>query len=193
MTPKPRLAPDDPPIAGWQHIQLALRTADSFQHSIRHADAKIAAVFSCVCGTAGFAATQGGSAAEILAGGRPYLVAAVLLTIATVIGIGHASWHLATALRPQLTGPATAGPARANRFGFPSLAGSTGPPGPANAAQQAEEGWELAMLLARIAMVKHRKVQRSLPWAALAATGAAGWQVLATLVSALGAVPGVGP
>ncbi|WP_203655837.1 hypothetical protein [Actinocatenispora rupis] len=149
-------------------LDVALRTAESFQASIRHADAKVAALLS----------VEGGLAAAVVArsprtlSGQPGWLTAAMVTafVVYLVGAAIAGWHLATAVRPRLTPPA-----RSNRFSFPAVA--TGSVRWDRADGMAEAS-ALVATLAGIALAKYGRVARAVPWLATCAAGAFGWLFL---------------
>ncbi|MEU4565495.1 hypothetical protein [Micromonospora sp. NPDC023956] len=152
---------------------MGLATATSLQTSIRHADTKAATLLATE-GAVATAVTE--PAASLLSAGTTGSVAGTVLLVGLVTGLSIASWHLIRAMRPQVGGVAGD-----NRFGFPNLARAGRRPAAVSARQQRNEAWEFVSTLARIAMGKHTRVRRSLPWLVLSLT-TAGLVILMRLV-----------
>ncbi|MET8092396.1 Pycsar system effector family protein [Micromonospora sp. NPDC005220] len=158
----------------WRDLQVGLAVAASLQTSIRHADTKAFALL----------AIEGGVAAAVVdrmvphvVGGAPITVLlAALLVIPFVIGLASAAWLLVLVLRPRLDGASSA-----NRFAFPNLAGAAGSPSAASVRRHRDEVWDLVRVLAHIAMAKHLRVRRSMPWLMVAMASAGGLMLVSTL------------
>jgi hypothetical protein len=171
----------EPSATAWQDLVLALRTAESFQRSIRHADTKTAALISAGCGMLAFLTAQAGLTAQgdDLASGvgpnRPLILLRVLFNVIAAAGLVGAAWHLGAAIRPRLSPPG-----RANRFAF-AAAAHVGAPAPVGVRRQADDAWRLSRLLARIALDKHRRVQRGIDWLIVTALGLLGGEMLVVL------------
>ncbi|MDW5330738.1 hypothetical protein [Plantactinospora sp. KLBMP9567] len=143
---------------------MGLATATSLQTSIRHADTKAATLLATE-GAVATAVTE--PAASLLSAGTTVSVAGTVLLVGLLTGLSVASWHLIRAMRPQLDGVAGD-----NRFGFPNLARAGRRPTAANVRQQRNEAWEFVSTLALIAMGKHTRVRKSLPWLVMSLTAA---------------------
>lgn len=160
-------------LAPADELRIRLHTVDSFQASIRHADAKAATLLTTHAALATLlTADVGGIRAIGRAGAAPTLALAavgVMFLLSTVM----AAIRLLGAVRPRLGTPT-----RPNRFAFPGVA-RDGYAVDAAATIQLDEAADLAQLLARVATVKYQHVARSLPWLAATAIGAAGWLCLA--------------
>jgi hypothetical protein len=152
--------------------------ADSLQESIRHADTKVAVLFSFQCGMAALTVDRVEVLARIRSATGVLVVAAVLLA-ALLGGLAVATWNLAAALRPRL-----AGPLGSNRFSFPNLVRTDRRPPAASPRRQRDEAWDFALALARIALAKHERIQRSLPWLITAMSAAVGLLLVTTLIAA---------
>jgi hypothetical protein len=149
-------------------LDVVLRTAESFQSSIRHADAKVAALCSV---EGGLAAAVVSRAPRTMPGPAGWWTAALVTAgVLYLIGTLVAAWHLASAARPRLTAPAGT-----NRFSFPAVAAGCVRWDRVDGMAEASA---LVTTLARIALTKHRQVARAVPWLATAATGAFGWLLL---------------
>jgi hypothetical protein len=160
----------------WRDVRLALSTAESLQTSIRHADTKVATLLAA---QGGIAAVTADHASSLLHKHSPAaLVVAGLLMSTLLWGLGMTAWHLTLALAPRL-----AGPTGQNRFAFPNIARSKRRPPTSSAQQQRDEAWELVSALARIAMAKHLRVRRSLPWLVVTAISAAALLILSALLA----------
>ncbi|MEV0810026.1 Pycsar system effector family protein [Micromonospora sp. NPDC050200] len=157
----------------WRDLQVGLATAASLQTSIRHADTKAFALL----------AIEGGVATAVvdrvvphLVGGAPITVLlAALLVILFVIGLTSAASLLVLALRPRLDGARGA-----NRFAFPNLIRGEGSPSAASVRRHRDEVWDLVSVLAHIAMAKHLRVRRSMPWLMVAMASAGGLMLVST-------------
>ncbi|WP_446215531.1 hypothetical protein [Micromonospora sp. IBHARD004] len=165
-----------PHLDPWRDLQVGLATAASLQTSIRHADTKAFALL----------AIEGGVATAVVdrvvphvVGGAPIpVLLAAFLVIPFVIGLASATWQLVLALRPRLDGARSA-----NRFGFPNLVRGEGRPSAASIRRHRDEAWDLVTVLARIAMAKHLRVRRSMPWLLLAMASAGGLMILSTFAA----------
>jgi len=157
-------------------MDLALRTVEHVQASIRHADTKIAAIASVVGGGAVFLAGQlpGAGLFDDLSGG--FLVATATAAALALTGLLGAAWHLADGLRPRLSSEDAAGP-----FGLIALAAGAGPDHQPAPGGETNELWRLARALARIALDKHLRVRRSLAWVLLALLATVGFQLLSAI------------
>jgi hypothetical protein len=159
-----------------RQLALALRTIDSIQASIRHADTKVGVLLGA---QGGMAAAVWDRAPSLIGAADPVRVAAVMLGLTFLVGLALSSWHLAMAMLPRV-----AGPRRFSRFAFPSLAETRRPPAPSNAGRLCDEAWSHASVLARIAMAKHRRVRRGLAGLAVAAVTGSALLILATIAAA---------
>ncbi|WP_051065756.1 Pycsar system effector family protein [Micromonospora lupini] len=167
-----------PHLDPWRDLQVGLATVASLQTSIRHADTK---AFALLAIEGGVAAAVVDKVVPHVVGGAPVTVLlAVLLVILFVIGIASAAWLLVLALRPRLDGARTA-----NRFAFPNLVRGRGSPSAAPIRRHRDEVWDLVTVLARIAMAKHLRVRRSMPWLMVAMASAAGLMLLSTFSTRL--------
>lgn len=149
-----------------------LCTIDSFQASIRHADAKAAALLSALAALVAVAAGHLAGLRHCCQAGSAPLGGCVVVGTAFVAGSVLTSIRLLGAVRPRLP-ELPAG----NRFAFPSVARSGYPAAGAVSAQLAEAAM-LARLLADIATAKHRAVARSLPWLMMVCVAAMVWLAL---------------
>ncbi|BAL87636.1 hypothetical protein AMIS_24160 [Actinoplanes missouriensis 431] len=131
-------------------LLLALRTAESMQATIRHADAKAQVLLGFQGGMAVVVLQQMPALARTT---HPALLAtAGVAASAWLIALAVGAWYLMTAMTPRLAGPHPTG-----EFGLPSdrLSKSVDPV-PRDAA------WNLARTLAGIALAKHSRVRRSM-------------------------------
>ncbi|MCX5065292.1 DUF5706 domain-containing protein [Micromonospora lupini] len=168
-----------PHLDPWRDLQVGLATVASLQTSIRHADTKAFALL----------AIEGGVATAVVDRVVPYVVGdapiiivllAVLLVILFVVGIASAAWLLVLALRPRLDGARSA-----NRFAFPNLVRGGESPSAASIRRHRDEVWDLVTVLARIAMAKHLRVRRSMPWLMVAMASSAGLMLFSTFSTRL--------
>ncbi|QLQ36241.1 Pycsar system effector family protein [Micromonospora robiginosa] len=169
-----RRTPRHPHLDPWRDLQVGLATAASFQSAIRYADTKALALL----------AIEGGVATAVVdrvvpqtVGGTPsaaLLVASLALLF--VAGLAIAAWQLTLALRPRLDSARST-----NRFAFPNLARRQDNSPPAPVRQHRDEVWDLVTELAHIAMAKHHRVRRSMPWMMLAMASAGGLMLLSIL------------
>ncbi|MGI5146875.1 hypothetical protein ACQEVC_10900 [Plantactinospora sp. CA-294935] len=141
----------------WLDLQVGLATAASLQASIRHADAKALALLTAEGGTALTVADQ--VLPTTLDTNLTVATLTVLLAASMVLSMAAAAYQLALSLRPRLTGAG-----RANRFGFPDLVAGGRRPSIATARQHRDEAWDFVVTLARIAMAKHLRIRRCMPW-----------------------------
>jgi hypothetical protein len=149
-------------------LTSALAAVTSFQGAVQQADDKIRTLITVLGMQAGFVTAQLGLLARNSQTRVPGLVVLALFAVALVL----AGVQLFLALRPNTDGPPGAG----NRFAFPSVALHSWPVGGSLRAQ-CREAREVARLLARLAMVKHRRVRRAMMW-----TGCAFLSSLVSLV-----------
>ncbi len=141
----------------WRDLQVAQATAASLQSSIRHADAKALALLTA---EGGVAATVVDKALPTTLDSNPAVATLTVVLAATmVIAMTATTCHLALALRPRLAGAGSA-----NRFGFPDLVAVGRRPSIATARRHRDEAWDFVVALARIAMAKHRRIRRCMPW-----------------------------
>jgi hypothetical protein len=142
-------------------LYAALATAESLQATIRLGDGKIASLSALVFGVAGLTLDRSMPSDTGLTGGLGGTVSAGLV-LAIVGSAGVAAWHLMLAIRPQVRGPAGR-----NRFGYPSIVKSGCLPTSADHRRQRNEAWQHVAILADIAMKKHVRIRRCLPWVAV--------------------------
>ncbi|MEU8039358.1 hypothetical protein [Streptosporangium sp. NPDC049078] len=157
-----------------ESLNIALQTLTIFHGYVQQADAKLATMATVHLGFTAVAATQAGDLGGAWKSGPPLAVATAILTVLFAVGCFVSGHHLVAALRPRLTGPA--GP---NRFG---LIRPTEVPSPAGAAEQQREVWSLISTLADIALRKHERIRRSLPWLALMPFATVAWLALTALI-----------
>ncbi|HYN97285.1 MAG TPA: Pycsar system effector family protein [Pilimelia sp.] len=165
-------------------LQAGLVTVGSFQSSIQHADSKITALLAAQGGLMALAAGQAAAVRSLppIVGLAPVVLMGGL-SLLTVLGSCVSMWHLAAAMRPRLGGPTGS-----NRFGFPNVA-AHGVRAFADDRRQGEELWELAAVLARIALAKHQRIRRALPWIGASFVACVGWFLLMA-TAAVGAAAG---
>ncbi|MEG3635213.1 hypothetical protein [Micromonospora palythoicola] len=158
-------------------LHVGLATATSLQASIRHADAKALGLLTA---EGAVAATVAEQVLPTTLHSIPIVVSfAVLLTAAMVIAMTVATCQLALSLRPRLTGAGGA-----NRFGFPDLVEFGKRPSIATARRHRDEAWDLVVTLARIAMMKHLRIRRCMPWFLMSLGFAGGLAVLEAVAGA---------
>ncbi|WP_326822852.1 hypothetical protein [Streptosporangium sp. NBC_01756] len=156
-----------------ESLNISLQTLTIFHGYVQQADAKLATAATVHLGFTAVAVAQAGDLSKAWMSGPPMAVAAVILVLLFGAGCLIAGSQLIAALRPRLAGPA--GP---NRFG---LVRADGVPSPAGAARQQREAWSLISTLADIALRKHERIRRSLPWMALMAVTTVAWLALTAL------------
>ncbi|MER5649226.1 hypothetical protein [Streptosporangium sp. NPDC002524] len=156
-----------------ESLNIALQALTIFHGYVQQADAKLATVATVHLGFTAVAATQAGDLGQAWRSGSPPAVAMVILVVLFAAGCLVAGHHLVAALRPRLTKPA--GP---NRFG---LIRAAEVPSPASAAEQQREAWSLISTLADVALRKHERIRRSLPWMALMPFAIVTWLALTAL------------
>jgi hypothetical protein len=160
----------------WRDLQVGLATASSLQASIRHADFKAATLLTIEGAVAPAVIDR---AAWLVGAQDPivYFLAAVLL-ILLVTALVVATWQLVLAVRPQLTGVDGE-----NRFAFPNIVRAGRRPRVVAVRQQRDEAWDLVSTLAHIAMAKHLRVRRSVPWFVMSIASAVCLMIVATLAA----------
>ncbi|MFV2013105.1 MULTISPECIES: hypothetical protein [unclassified Micromonospora] len=159
----------------WRDLQVSLTTVASLQTSIRHADAKALALLSI---EGAIAATVADQALPTMLDGAPAVVAISVCLAAGMLGaMVVATCRLAMAFQPRITGVGGA-----NRFGFPDLVSAGGRPSAACVQQHRDEAWDLAVVLARIALTKYLLIKNCMPWF-LVAVGFAGSLLVVTGVA----------
>ncbi|MFG3707082.1 hypothetical protein ACGF7U_20490 [Micromonospora sp. NPDC047670] len=144
------------------------------QTSIRHADTKATALLT-INGAVATAIVDRVLPLAVGGGEQFALSLAAILVTCFVIGLVTGSWQLVLALQPRLDGPS--GP---NRFGFPNLV-RMGRPSVASPRRHRDEAWDLVTALARIAMAKHLRIRRSMPWFIVTMTSASALMIVTTL------------
>ncbi|MCO1594873.1 hypothetical protein M8C17_06800 [Micromonospora sp. RHAY321] len=164
-----------PDLDPWRDLLVGLTTAASLQASIRHADTKAAALLT-IEGAVTTAVVDRALPLAVGGGGVVTLSLATLLATSFVIGVASATWQLVLALRPRLEGASGA-----NRFGFPNLVRGKGRPPVASTRRHRDEAWDFVAALARIAMAKHLRIRRSMPWLVVAMTSASGLVIVMNL------------
>ncbi|OUC99785.1 hypothetical protein [Streptosporangium minutum] len=160
-------------LSAVESLNIALQTITIFHGYVQQADTKLATTATVHLGFTAVAATQVGSLGNAWTNGLPMAAAAVIIVLLFTAGFLLAGHHLIAALRPRLAGPA--GP---NRFG---LVRTGEVPSQADPAKQQREAWALISTLADIALHKHNRIRRSLPWMILMPISTMVWLALATL------------
>lgn len=140
----------------WRDLQIGLATVDSFQASIRHADAKALALLAAGGGTAATVADR--VLPTMFEAGPVIVVLTVFLVTVMAVAAVATTGRLVMSLRPRL-----AGAGGANRFGFPDLV-ADGRPAAACVQRHRDEAWDFAVALARIALTKHLLIRSCFPW-----------------------------
>jgi hypothetical protein len=148
---------------------VALAGLTMFNVYMQQAEMKATTLATIHLGTAALAATQAAGPAAMWQAGGPRAVLAAALLAGFLAGFAVGGWHLAAAMRPNLTGPSGA-----NRFGLVRNPGNGVPPR-ADAGEQEKEVWLLVQALRDVAVRKHRRIRRALPWTALAMASTVGW------------------
>lgn len=166
----------DPRLSMAPADELASRlvTVESFQASIRHADAKAGALFSGLSALLMLATGDLPAARMACRMGTAPRSGLVLCGVMLLAGTVVSAARLAAAIHPRFAGADR----DANRFAFPSVARHGYLDG-SQVSKQLQEAATLAQLLAGIAVAKHRQVARAVPWLTLAACSALGWATLA--------------
>lgn len=151
-----------------EELSSALATVNFFQGAVQHADDKARTVITLLGVLAAFTTAQFGYflRPDLVGAGRlPTLVALALFAL-TYAG---AVIHIVCAIVPN-----TVGPPRSNRFSFPSVAHQPDGWCPQLCPRAAcQEAWQLAKILARRALIKHRHVRSAIGWTACAYAGLA--------------------
>ena len=154
-------------------LRLALHTAASLQATIRHADAKARLLLGAQGGLAAVVLQQMSTLADR---DHPALLTAVgILATAWICGLSVSGWHLLAAMIPRLTGARGA-----NRFAFPVARPTT-----ESLRDHRDEAWDLASVLAAIAVAKHSRVRRALPALVVASVAAGALLTVAMVVGVL--------
>lgn len=156
-------------------LNIALTTLDTFNGYVQQAEAKVTTAVTIHLGAAALAATQAGGMALLWAAGSASAVGASVLLLAFCIGFLAGGYHLALGLRPDLKGPDGV-----NRFGLVQPT-KTGRP-PALVDKQLEEIQLLIEVFRTVALRKHRRVRRALPWMALTFASVILWTAITALV-----------
>ncbi|MFG1947525.1 hypothetical protein [Nonomuraea sp. NPDC048826] len=156
-------------------LTVALTSLDTFNGYVQQAEAKVTTMVTIHLGVSALAATQVGAVAPHLAASLPSAVGFAALLSIFCVGFLIAGCHLALALRPDLRAPYGV-----NRFGLvrPTKAGRP----PASTTKQLEEVRLLIEVLTTVALQKHRRVRRALPWMGLTSVSAILWVAVAALV-----------
>jgi hypothetical protein len=150
-----------------ESTRIGLHTTTLIQESIRHADAKIATMSGLVCGSAVFLAGQLGGLGRLGRAGPYWLSAAVVLTVLAMTALAVATWYLGDGLRQRLGTTESTG-----RLGLTAQACEPDPPAAVSSVD--DDIRRLNRALARIAIIKHERVRRSLVCAAVALAAIAG-------------------
>lgn len=159
-------------------VERALAAIRLHQDAIRHADAKISRLFAFHGSVVALIVSQ---APVVFHGIRSSSALSMIVHgvgLLFVISFLIAARHLAIGFRPQ-----TSGPPSPNRFGFPTLQAARIATPRLNAAREATEAWLLVMVLANVALEKHRRVQAAIPWSAAASCAATAWLTLGMLIA----------
>lgn len=162
-------------LSAVESLNVALQTVTIFHGYVQQADAKLATAATVHLGFTAVAATQAGSLGSAWTNGPLPAVASVIVVLLFAAGFLVAGHHLIAALRPRLTGPD--GP---NRFGLVRVGGELWSD---DAVRQQREAWSLISTLSDIALHKHERIRRSLPWMILMPIATVAWMVLAALAS----------
>lgn len=141
-----------------EQLSVTLTTVSSFQDTIRHADTKATILLTL----------QGSLAASIVANWNPDASPPVMICAAMFVCFAAVSCvRFAIALRPRTDGLSVA-----NRFGFVSVSAYPATCDGMDARRLQQDAWQLAVLLAEIAKVKHRHVLAGMPWLGASAIAA---------------------
>lgn len=152
-----RRTPDT--LSAYEHLQVALSTVTAVNGTVQHADTKAGILAAIQAGMATVMATEEGPLPAAAGARIPVHVAALVAGIVFTGAFLMSGRYLVQALWPRLQ-PAPV----PSRFGIatlidmnPAAMVSTRP------SEQCQEAWELARLLAGIAMRKHGCVARAVP------------------------------
>ncbi|MER7504812.1 hypothetical protein AB0L05_29020 [Nonomuraea pusilla] len=155
-------------------LTIALTTLGTFNAYVQQAESKVTTAATIHLGAAALAATQAGSMAPLWAAGPASALGALILLVSFCTGFLVGGYHLALALRPDLKGPGGA-----NRFGLVQPPGQDRAPVPAE--KQLEEVLLLIEVFRAVALRKHGRVHRALPWMALTFASVILWTAMAAL------------
>ncbi|MEU8277552.1 hypothetical protein ACFYOK_18130 [Microbispora bryophytorum] len=155
-------------------LTIALTTLGTFNGYVQQAEAKVTTVVTIHLGAAALAATQAGGMAPLWAAGPASAVGATILLLSFCVGFLVAGYHLALGLRPNLKGPGGV-----NRFGLVRPAKADRPTAPVG--KQLEEIQLLIEVFRTVALRKHRRVRRALPWMALTFASVIIWTAITAL------------
>ncbi|MET9068017.1 hypothetical protein ACWDR1_30795 [Streptosporangium sandarakinum] len=160
-------------LSATESLTVALQALTIFHGYVQQADTKAATVSTVHLGFTAIAATQADAVREVWVSGTPAAVTVVVVAVVFATGCLVSGHHFLSALRPRLLGPDIP-----TRFGLVRRAGS---PSPADAVQQQREVWTLISTLADIALAKHERIRRGLPWLALMPVATITWLALTAL------------
>lgn len=155
------------------HLDLrsALYTVTSLQTTIRHADAKARIMLGLLGGSVVIVLQQTATLGRCDT--APLLAATAVVAVVWLAALAAGGWHLLAAVSPRLF-PA----GRTNRFAFPATRPTT-----TGVREQRNEAWDLASVLAGIAVDKHSRVRRARPAVAVAMFAAGTLAALTTVVA----------
>ncbi|WP_134731159.1 MULTISPECIES: Pycsar system effector family protein [Amycolatopsis] len=156
-------------------LDIVLTTVSSFQGAVQHADDKARTLVSVLAMITAMATAQLG----LLGTAHPpavsrFVVTAVLVCFAAAYVFSAV--HLVQAIWPR-----TGSPAPDNQFAFPSVAVGAVEARPRSVRDQRTQAGDLALLLARLAMRKHRHVRCALAGICVLLASGPGLLLLAAL------------
>ncbi|MEQ0565595.1 Pycsar system effector family protein [Amycolatopsis sp. NEAU-NG30] len=137
-------------------LGTSLTTISFFQNAVQQADEKARTVVAVQTMVTAMVAAQLGVLGTPHAASvpRPVLVVVVLCF---ALAYGYSVFHLVQAIRPR-----TSPPPGDNRFAFPAVAAGTGCSLRQSVREQCAQAYDLARLLAALAMRKHRHLRFAL-------------------------------
>ncbi|MEU7000656.1 hypothetical protein [Nonomuraea sp. NPDC046570] len=156
-------------------LSVALTELATFNGYIQQAESKVTTMVTVHLGATALAAAQAGELTPLWAAGLPAAGAVAALLAAFVAGFLTAGHHLLRALRPDLRAPE-----RGGHFGLVRPTGTARHP--ANVAEQLEEIHLLVEVLREVALHKHRRVRRAMPWMGLMLASLVGWIALGAIL-----------
>ncbi|MGI5268426.1 hypothetical protein ACQEUU_04690 [Nonomuraea sp. CA-218870] len=155
-------------------LTVALTSLGTFTGYVQQAEAKVTTMVTIHLGVAALAATQVGGMVPLWTAGPVSAIGAAVLLSSFCAGFFIAGYHLALALRPDLREPYGT-----NRFGLVRPGKIDRPP--ASVGKQLEEIQLLIEVLTTVALQKHHRVRRALPWMGLACVSVILWMAVAAL------------
>lgn len=142
-----------------QELTVTLATVTSFQGAVQHADDKLRTIVAVLGMVTAFLGAQLAVFARPTAPGLSDISCLIAVSLFLVCELA-AGMHVFRGLSPY-----TRAPSLPNRFAFPSVAGLNGGLLPCTSVrEQCLQAWQLAGMLARLAMQKNRHIRHALTW-----------------------------